>query len=250
MRDHQTNRRAGVPISQQIKEYILEEISSGRWVAGDKVPSEAQLSERFSASRMTVNRAVRELTVEGRLHRIQGLGTFVSDFKPLAPLIEIRSIAEEIALRGGVHSCTPIHVGEGPVTTQEAEWLRLPPRSRVYRLKAVHKHDDVPIQFENRIVNPAFCPNFLDLDFTKATASDYLLKNVNFTEVEHRVDAVRPTPEVSKLLEINENDPCLRLVRRTWSEGRLITYVQLIHPGDSFCLVGRFQGRGMAKVVA
>lgn len=246
----QLKKQAQTPISQQIKEFILEEIESGTLAVGDKVPSEAQLATKFSASRMTVNRAVKELTVEGRLNRVQGLGTFVAEYKPLAPLIEIRSIAQDIALRGGVHSCVPIDISEGMIGDDEAERLGLPLRARVYRLQAVHKCDGVPIQLENRVVNPAFSPDFLEQDFSKATASDYLLKNVNFTEVEHKVDAIRPTTEMSRLLEIGESDPCLRLVRRTWSGNRLITYVQLVHPGESFRLGGRFQGPGIAREIA
>ncbi|WP_163025959.1 UTRA domain-containing protein [Chachezhania antarctica] len=243
-------RKSQTPKSLQIKEFIVSEIESGTLKPGDKVPSETQLAERFSASRMTVNRAVKELTVERRVKRVQGLGTFVADQKPLAPLIEIRSISQEIALRGGQHSCVPISASEEIVSDEDADRLGLPPRSRVFRLRAVHKCDGTPIQYEDRLVNPAFSPDFLEQDFCSATASDYLLKHVTFTEVEHKVDAMRPTEDMARLLEIGTDDPCLRLVRRTWSGDRVITYVQLVHPGDLYRLGGRFQGPGIAREIA
>ena len=52
------------PIFQRIKDYLLGEIASGRWKEGDLVPSEQALVRQFGVSRMTVNRAVRELTAE------------------------------------------------------------------------------------------------------------------------------------------------------------------------------------------
>jgi DNA-binding GntR family transcriptional regulator len=91
------------PAFQNIKDYLLKEIQSGTWKEGDAIPSEAMLAEQFSVSRMTVNRAVRELTTEQILTRIQGSGTYVAQHKYQATLVEIKSIAEEIRSRGHAH---------------------------------------------------------------------------------------------------------------------------------------------------
>jgi DNA-binding GntR family transcriptional regulator len=45
---------------------------------------------------MTINRALRELTDEGLLVRLQGVGTFVAEPKGQSALFEVRSIADEI----------------------------------------------------------------------------------------------------------------------------------------------------------
>ena len=231
-----------IPLSRQIKDYILEGIASGELLPGDRIPSEAELARHFSASRMTVNRAVSELTVEGRLNRVQGLGTFVAEFKPLAPLFEIRSIAQEITEQGKEHSSIPLEALRGPATKQEAGRLDIAPGTEIFKLQVLHLSDERPIQIEARLVVPKFAPLFLEQDFTKITASDYLQRNVLFSEVEHKVDAVAAGAEISRLLEIDENAPCLRLVRRTWLGEDIITYVQLIHPGEAFRFTGRFSG--------
>lgn len=230
-----------IPLSHQIKEFILSGISSGELSPGDRIPSESQLARQFSASRMTVNRAVKELTVEGRLNRVQGLGTFVAEFKPLAALFEVRSIAQEVTERGKQHTCTPIEVSRSLATKEEAGRLEIEPGTEIFRLQALHLSDGKPIQIEARLVNPKFAPDFLSQDFSSITASDYLQKHVRFSEVEHKVDAVAASPEISELLETDANAPCLRLVRRTWFGDDIITYVQLIHPGDAFRFTGRFK---------
>ena len=91
------------PIFQRIKDYLLSEIAAGRWKEGEVVPSEQALVRQFGVSRMTVNRAVRELTAEQVLTRRQGSGTFVAPKKYQATLVEIKSIADEIRARGHVH---------------------------------------------------------------------------------------------------------------------------------------------------
>jgi GntR family histidine utilization transcriptional repressor len=69
------------PIFQRIKDYLVGEIAAGRWKEGELVPSEQALVRQFGASRMTVNRAVRELSAEQVLIRRQGAGTFVAPRK-------------------------------------------------------------------------------------------------------------------------------------------------------------------------
>ena len=88
------------PAYQGIKDFILERIHSGEWAEGDLVPSENELAREFKVARMTVNRALRELTSEQVLTRVQGAGTFVARPKYESTLVAIRSISDEIAARG------------------------------------------------------------------------------------------------------------------------------------------------------
>ena len=100
---HTQHTQENTPIFQRIKNYLLAEIASGRWKEGDVIPSEQALVKQFGVSRMTVNRAVRELTSEQLLTRRQGSGTFVAQQKYQATLLEIKNIADEIRARGHVH---------------------------------------------------------------------------------------------------------------------------------------------------
>jgi len=63
---------------REILEKIQGEIASGRYRPGQRLPSEAELVRRYSASRMTVFRAMRELQTMGLITRRVGSGTFVS----------------------------------------------------------------------------------------------------------------------------------------------------------------------------
>jgi DNA-binding transcriptional regulator YhcF (GntR family) len=72
-------RKNGVPLYIQVKEAVLSEIKRGEWKAGDKLPTERELSEKLRVSRNTVSQAYQELEAEGILSSVQGRGTFVCD---------------------------------------------------------------------------------------------------------------------------------------------------------------------------
>lgn len=75
------SRSAPAPFYEKVKMEISEKISSGIWQPHDRIPSEAELVAQYGFSRMTINRALRELTDEGLLVRLQGVGTFVAEPK-------------------------------------------------------------------------------------------------------------------------------------------------------------------------
>ena len=88
------------PAYTQVKEFVQQHISSGQWRPGAPVPSEAMLMQQFGISRMTVNRALRELSAEGMVTRVQGSGTFVAELHRIASNLTIRDIQEEVLERG------------------------------------------------------------------------------------------------------------------------------------------------------
>ncbi|MBE7467310.1 MAG: GntR family transcriptional regulator [Planctomycetes bacterium] len=66
-----------MPLYLQVKESLKREILAGRFLADQPIPDERSLADELGLSRMTVRRALVELTEEGLLQRISGRGTFV-----------------------------------------------------------------------------------------------------------------------------------------------------------------------------
>ena len=71
--------RLKTPIYQSIKDHVLSKIKDSSWLEGSAIPPEESLAKAFDVSRMTVNRALNELSNEGGPHRVQGSGTFVQN---------------------------------------------------------------------------------------------------------------------------------------------------------------------------
>src|SRR3546814_19668521 len=85
---------ADPPLYQQVKDYIVGRILAGDWPEGARVPSENELTREQEVSRMTVHRALRELTAEGWRQRVQGAGTYVAPPRPPSEVLAIRNIAQ------------------------------------------------------------------------------------------------------------------------------------------------------------
>ena len=224
----------------KIKKSIIREIDAGRLRPDDKVASETQLAKQFNASRMTANRALKELTEEGRIVRVQGVGSFVAPPKPDAALLEIKSIAAEINEWGGVHSCDILLLREEPVEPDIAVKMNLETGTPVYHSIIIHKDRGVAVQYSERFVNPKIAPAYLDQDFKQTTPSDYLLETAPVQQAEHIIEAVLSSKPVQRQLKIKASEPCICLTRRTWSHDRVATYSRIISPGSRYKLVGKF----------
>jgi DNA-binding LacI/PurR family transcriptional regulator len=70
-----------IPVYQQIKDIIREEIAQGKYKPGDTLPSVNQLAKMFSTSRNTAVKAIADLAHEGTVYCVQGKGSVVNDLR-------------------------------------------------------------------------------------------------------------------------------------------------------------------------
>jgi DNA-binding GntR family transcriptional regulator len=68
-------RRGEAPLYQKVRAILLDRIASGKYAPGDRLPSEGVLAEDLGVHRLTVRRALDELSREGLLRARQGAGT-------------------------------------------------------------------------------------------------------------------------------------------------------------------------------
>ncbi|WP_432463517.1 histidine utilization repressor [Agarivorans sp. QJM3NY_33] len=228
------------PIYARVKQAICHKISSGEWQADQRVPSESEMVKALNISRMTVNRALRELTDEGILIRQQGVGTFVAQKKAHSALFEVHNIADEISARGHQHRAQLIEITRTKATMEEAMNLGVRTSHSIFRATILHFENEQPIQLEERVVNASLAPDYDKQDFQLNTTYDYLMKVAPMTEGEHLVEAVMASAEECQLLQIDPSEPCLQIKRRTWSKEQLVTTARLLSPSSRFQLFGHF----------
>ena len=238
------------PRYQQLKDLIIGRISSGELRPQDRVPSENELVEKMQVSRMTANRALRELHDEGYVERIAGRGTFVSDFRSQSHLVEVQNIADEIAGRGHRHSSVMIRQSLQHARGDVARALHVPQGTDVFHLLLVHLENDTPVQLEDRHVVASFAPDCLEQDFSAVTPSAYLTSVAPLQEAEQVVRASMPNAAVRRHLGIDEGEPTLVVLRRTWSKGRPVTFARLHHPGSRYELTGHYTPPGTPRSAA
>lgn len=229
------------PAYEQVKGWIRRHISRGEWKPGDAVPSEAALMERFAISRMTANRALRELATEGLVTRVQGSGTRVAELHRISSQLVIRDIHEEMAERGHVHSTRILKVAREKAGPVLAQTLGVRKGAPVFHSVLVHLENGVPIQYEDRYVNPQAAPGYLQTDFSRVSPTSHLLRHAPLTEASYTIEAALPTPEEARALEIASGDPCLVMVRRTVSGAHVASVARQLYPGTRYSFSGKFQ---------
>ena len=235
------------PRYQELKDFIIEKISSGELQPADRVPSENELVETKRVSRMTANRALRELNDEGYVERVAGRGTFVSDYRSRSDLLEVQNIAEEIARRGNTHSSRVLRQSLQHARGEIAKALHVDQGTDIFHLLLVHFENNVPIQVEDRHILASFAPDCLQQDFDVITPSAYLTGIAPLQEAEQAVRASIPNEAVRKYLDMARGEACLVVIRRTWTKGRPVTFSRLHHPGSRYELTGHYTPPGSLR---
>lgn len=228
--------RSSLPLYERVKEQIKEKIASGQWLTNHRIPSENEMVDMLGVSRMTANRALRELATEGVIVRVQGRGSFVAPKKRSAGMMGVRNIADEIKERGSTHRPSLILAQTEVCGPDLATALEIGVGTKVFHSIIVHHEDDVPIQLEDRFVNAEIAPDYLMQDFTTLTPNAYLTAAAPISRTEQFIEAASPQPWECKLMAISRNEPCLLVRRRTWSSSRAVTSVRLLYPGSRYRL--------------
>ena len=246
-----------IPAYQRIKNAILDNIHSGKWQAGNAISTEMALAEEFGVSRMTVNRALKELSEERVLERRQGSGTFVAQQQFNHTFVEVRNIAEDLksanrdyeakvvskraitadmlddALRDKFDIAVP-NGREGKVLNEKPS-LETPV---LYEVKIIHFADGQPIQFEERWVDANKVPKFIEQDFSIVNTSDYLIAESPLERGSYTIRALAAPDDIAGFLQITSQSPTLVLCRQTYSAGQVVTFVKMWHAGERYQFSG------------
>ncbi|HTT90483.1 MAG TPA: GntR family transcriptional regulator [Acidimicrobiales bacterium] len=148
-------RRSGsTPLHERIEQYLREQINELE--AGERLPSESELSVHFSTTRMTVRAALQQLSAEGLIVRVAGSGTFVGHPRMHRQLGPLMSFSDEIRRRGKQPSSIVVDAGRRPSFERERRFLRLPSDSEVVEVRRLRLADGVPVAIQDTVLPPLF----------------------------------------------------------------------------------------------
>ncbi len=246
-----------IPAYQRIKNAILDNIHSGKWQAGNAISTEMALAEEFGVSRMTVNRALKELSEERVLERRQGSGTFVAQQQFNHTFVEVRNIAQDLKCANRDYQAKVVSKRgitaamlndelrrkfglEKVVETSESEEDKSidSEAAVLYEVKIIHFADGQPIQFEERWVDALKVPEFIEQDFSVVNTSDYLIAKSPLERGSYTIRALAAPDEIAALLQITAQSPTLVLCRQTYSAGQVLTFVKMWHAGERYQFSG------------
>ena len=222
------------PLYHQLMQRISADIEKGTYPVGSRIPPEHELEQLYQVSRVTVRRALAELTNEGLLERKQGKGTFVSAPQLRQDTKSLHSFHDSCRINKVLPSTDVIHVRETVAGPAEVEELNLPEGSRVLETIRVRRADGIPVVLERNRFSLAYAW----LQDQNLSNSLYALLREYGVEPKlaiHDVSLCFATEEEAALLNIQAGSPLVRLHEVVYDQrGRpLHNSIQLIR-GERF----------------
>lgn len=165
------------PLYQQVMEEIKRGIEDGTYSTGEKIPSEAELSEMYSVSRITIRRAVEELVGEGLLTKRQGKGTYVTRRRlqrKITQESDVQSFSESCRVNGFVPGAHIIERELMPANHEVQEFLGISPGDQVIHIRRVRTADGVPIMLETNYYPRDRCAFLMEEDLEDVSVFDVL----------------------------------------------------------------------------
>tara|TARA_R100001244_G_scaffold47550_3_gene42279 strand:+ start:23850 stop:24578 length:729 start_codon:yes stop_codon:yes gene_type:complete len=229
------------PVWRQIRRAILGRITGDAWRPGTRIPSEIELTRHFGVSRMTTNRAIQSLALEGHLERHRRIGTIVANRAQERPAFEIWDVREIIERSGERYSYQLLEQLIIPEDDARRDLFPVRRETALLWLRCLHLSDGIPFQLEERLVNVEAAPDILDLPLDQTPPGPWLVDHVPWSQAEHMISAVPAAAKEADALDLNIGTACLVVERRTWNGATPVTLAKLWHPGSRYRLKGQFE---------
>lgn len=236
------DRNSVVPLYYQIQQRLLERINSGDFKSGDPLPSEMELSDNLSISRMTARQALKSLCQLGVAYSLRGKGTFVSRNKLAKDSRQLFSFSEEMNARGAKVQSKVLLFRIVSPDTEIAEALHLEPGSSVVQLRRIRCADSVPFCIETTHLPERLVPDILKT-YDPATSLYHTLDesfSIHIVSANEVAEASVASGAESRLLRIKPKAPVFRFVRTAFLDtGEPAEFVRSVYRGDRCKVVSR-----------
>ncbi|MDX9861380.1 MAG: GntR family transcriptional regulator [Rhodospirillales bacterium] len=211
------------PLYKQIKDSIIQQLVSGDWRPGDKLPSEFELAARYGVSQGTVRKALDELTAQNLLVRQQGRGTFVATHNPHRALFHFFHLVGKDGSRqlptSRVLSCSTRRA-----TREEEEILGLRPGNQVIQIDRIRELANRPTIVERISLSAKRFAGLtkMPLDGLPNTLYELYEERYGITiyQAEEYLRAVAATEREAELLGVAPGHPLQEIARLAMSIDR------------------------------
>ncbi len=215
-----------IPLYQQLSDEIKTQIHEGKLKSGDRLMTEAELSQQYGISRITVRKAIELLVDEGYVMRKQGIGTFIAE-KKLRRVVDsenrVRSFSETSRMSGQEPSSDLLSVEWVFPKDSVQHHLHVGENDKVLKIVRLRKVDGIPVMVETN-----YYPQRLDfLLQANLTGSTYEVFRQHDLIPSHAVRTIQicyATPEEARLLNVNENQPLLLQVEETTDQNHQVLH--------------------------
>lgn len=206
-----------IPLYQQLSDEIKAQIKGGKLKPGDRLMTEAELSQEYEVSRITVRKAIELLVDDGYVIRKQGIGTFIAE-KKLRRVVDsdnlVRSFSEASRLSGQEPSSELISLEWILPDASVMHHLHVEEEEKVLKIVRLRKIDGVPVMIETNYY-PQKMDFLLQANLTGSTYDVFREHGLIPSHAVRTVEICYATLEESRLLNVEENHPLLLQMEET-----------------------------------
>ena len=222
----------------QIEADILTKITTGVYKSGDKLPTENELIDMYGVSRITIRRAIEDLTKDGILIKKQGKGTFIKEKKiqrKIAHTVSFTTSCELSDLRANSYVVSKEVLNTADLTIDEKDLIE---DSKTIHIQRIRMANDVPVIYENNYF-PFTKFSFLLDEALNGSLYSLLETKYDIHIGEPRnsyIDLTVAGVDQAKLLNTTVGEPLFLL-----STEMYVSKKQLIHIGKQFIVGSRYR---------
>ncbi len=230
------------PLYVQIAESIAKRIRSGELLIGDRLPSERELSQELSVSRMTLRQALATLREQGLIDRQQGRGNFVTGPRIEQPVDVLIGFSDNMTRKGIKPGARLLALESKLADRSIARQLQVGLGEPVFVVHRLRLADEVPSALEYSYFPAHLCPNLSQHDLEKRSVYAILAAEYGI-RLESALQSLQPTvarPHEAKLLGISTGAPLMLVERTTYDDRqRIVEYAKDLYRGDCFRFVSQ-----------
>lgn len=236
------SREHGGPLYSQLSQHLENAIRTGRFAEGEPLPSEREIAQISSLSRVTVRKAVQQLVRNGYVVQRQGSGTSVAPRpeRVQQSLSRLTSFSEDMQRRGMQSRSKWLERGIFTPSPQESMALGLPTDANVARINRLRIADDLPLAIERASLSTELVPDPSNIG---ASLYAYLARTGNKpTRAIQRISAHILDPEDAQLLSVPEGSAGLRIERVSYlKSGQIVEFTQSVYRGDTYDFIAELR---------
>ncbi|WP_033294459.1 GntR family transcriptional regulator [Amycolatopsis jejuensis] len=220
-----------------LKQHLLDLLDA--LPPGSPIPTERALAGEFTVSRTTVRQALADLTAEGRLHRVQGKGTFAAEPK-VAQRLQLSSYTEDMRKQGLKPSSKLLEVEELPVEGELAKLLQIRNGAKILRLRRLRLADGQPMALETTHL-PLGRFRGLRKHITAGGSLYAVLREhygVELDRAEETIETSLAGPQEAEILGADVGMPVMMLTRHSFAkDGKPVEFARAVYRGDRYKFV-------------
>ncbi len=220
-----------------VAEALKEQIRSGQLQPNERIQSESELCAFYKVGRNTVRHAIADLTAQGYLKTIQGVGSFVTEPRVSKTAEYLLGFTQEMQMQGKQVASRVLDARIISADAFLARRLQIQLGAEVVYLSRLRLMDGEPTAIERAHLPHELCPGTLSHDFSTASLYQVLAEEYGMRpdHAEQEIEASLATPQVAELLKLKQPAVVFVFHRDTQlADGRAIEYVDSEVRADHF----------------